>query len=101
MGKWTAREAEIRKMVADGLTDDQIGARYGASGSTICTVRKQLRIPTVFKRKRCAAFGPAIEPVPPLVGVTYVDEKGLSVTRYPARYAAGVEMQNITARAKR
>jgi hypothetical protein len=31
---------------------------------------------------------------PPPVGVTYAEEAGLTVTRYPARYAAGALIQS-------
>lgn len=92
-------------MVDNGLTDDQIGVVYGVSGASVCRARKQLRIPAQynaqFRRKPPVCFGAPPEPPPMLVGETYVDSTGLTVTRYPARYAAGAEMQSVTARPRR
>ena len=64
-------------------------------------MRKLLGISTTFKRLAPPAFGAARDLPEPLVGESYVDEAGLTVTRYPARCAAGSFVQVATARSKR
>ena len=100
MSKWRGRETDIRRMVTAGLNDAQIGDVYDVTAASICRIRKELGIPTQFKRKPPTYFGAATQ-VPLLGGETYVDGAGLIVTRYPVRYAAGAEMQAVTARARR
>jgi hypothetical protein len=46
-------------------------------------------------------FGVPDPPPPPLVGVTYGDEAGLTVSRNPARYAAGALIPSWSARRRR
>ncbi len=105
MGKWDAHRADIQRMVDAGDTDAQIGAVYGVSGATIGRARKLLRIPAAYdakhKRKPAPGAPPPVEDSSTLTGVTYVDEAGLTVTRYPARYAANALIQSVTARPRR
>ena len=104
VSKWDARKDDIQRMVEAGMTDEAIGVIWDASAPTICTVRKRFGILSRFKRKSrpmnevFAAKDPAPEP---LVGETYVDEAGLTVTRYPARWAEGALVQSVTARPRR
>ena len=104
MGKWDAHRADIQRMVEAGMTDVQIGAEYGKSGQAMFRVRKNFGIPTGNRpgRIRPEAYYAAKDPAPePLVGETYVDKAGLTITRYPARYAEGALIQSCTARPRR
>lgn len=100
--KWDDREDAIQEMVDEGLTDAEIGDRWGVTGSTIGEVRKRLGIKRSPRkmtgdkgRENLQAFvGPALE------GETYTDEAGLTVTRYPARYAGGLPPR-VNARPRR
>ena len=104
VSKWDARKDDIQRMVAAGMTDAQIGAEYGRSAQAIFRVRKSFGIPTGNRpgRLRPEAYLAAKDPAPePLVGETYVDAAGLTVTRYPARWAEGALVQSVTARPRR
>lgn len=98
--KWTCRLDLIRQMVADHKSDAEIGGLWEVTGATIYQVRQKYKIMRFHVRRKPT---PARTPdtTTPLVGEPYVDAEGLTVTRYPARYAAGVEMQVITARPRR
>ena len=99
---WEERREAIRRMVDADMTDGQIGAEFGVTGVTICRVRKDLGIDRPLRKMtaeqaRANFLGTAPEP---LVGTTYVDENGLTVTRYPARFAGDLPPR-VTARPKR
>lgn len=91
-------------MVEAGMNDAQIGAEYGKSAQAMFQVRKKLGIPTGIRpgRNRSETQFVSQELAPaPLVGETYIDKAGQTVTRYPARYAAGALIQSVTARPRR
>ena len=90
-----AKEAHGRGQIRFKITD-----RRGLRASSVPWADKW-SFRSLFKRVPPAAFGAARELPEPLVGETYVDEAGLTVTRYPARYAAGSFVQVVTARSKR
>ena len=93
VSKWDARKDDIQRMVNARMTDGEIGDVYGVNAPAIWVVRKRLKIRTKIKRglptlkEVFSRSGPEVEP---LVGITYTDESGLTVTRYPARFAEGV-----------
>lgn len=101
--KWDDRRPTIQRMVIEGKSDAEIGLVYDVTGATICKLRKRFRIASNFKHavKGAKVTATPVPPEPPLVGITYVDEVGLTVTRYPARYAIGGGLQPFTARPKR
>lgn len=102
--KWDAHRADIQRMVEAGMNDAQIGAEYGKSAQAIFRVRKNFGIPTGNRpgRNRPEAYLASQKSAPePLVGETYIDKAGQTVTRYPARYAAGALIQSVTARPRR
>lgn len=94
--KWVNREKAIRQMVAEGMTDAEIGEVYGVGKGAIADVRKALGI--LRQHPAVTTRSPATESERP-PGETYVDENGLVVTRYPERYADGVDPR-VTARGR-
>lgn len=99
-GKWEERREAIQRMVGEGKTDEEIGVIWDASGPTICEVRKRFGILSRSKRKSKPLNEVFAPQAPALEGETYTDEAGLTVTRYPARYADGLP-PGVTARTKR
>ena len=99
--KWEGHRAIIQELSDKGMTDAQIGQVLGLEGSTVCAIRKKLGI-TKKKRKMTGARGRQNlrQQEPAAEGETYTDEAGLTVTRYPARFAEGVTAI-VTAKAKR
>ncbi len=100
MGKsiWDERREAIQRMVAQEMTDAQIGVVFGVTWSAVYQARHRLKIRRP-KVKRQPTFG--VEPTPPLVGVKEFDPDGQEFTRYPARYAEGAFVQGVTARPRR
>ena len=102
--KWEARKPEIQRMVTAGMTDEEIGAEYGVVGQTIYNVRLRFGIASNFRRKRKTSreiFAPQEATQVPPEGETYTDKAGLTVTRYPARWARNALMRGCTARPRR
>lgn len=103
MSVWETRRETVQRGVDDDLTDEQIGALLGGLSSTsVWHGRKLLGIQRKPRKRKSFAqvFHPPVE-APPTGLETYVDEDGRTVTRCPTRYAAGVEMQTVTARPRR
>jgi hypothetical protein len=100
VGKWESRREEIQRMVDAGKPDEHIGVVYGVTKSSIYQVRLRLKIkrPAV-KKSSYLVKAPQPELLP---GEPYLDpELGVMVTPYPARYAAGADVQVVTARPRR
>ena len=103
-GEWDARKADIQRMVDAGMTDAEIGAKYGKSGWAMHHIRKKLGIPSNFRPQgnRFQKHMDAATAPEPLVGEPYFNEElGRIVIRYPARYAEGALVQSVTARPRR
>lgn len=72
---------QVRQMVEEKKSDEQIGAEYGCGPHAVYLFRRQHAIPRI----------PALhlnEPLP-----TY-EENGITVTVCPTRFARGVKMQS-------
>lgn len=97
MGKREDREAAIRRLVDKGSSDEAIAEVLGIKKSTVASYRSVWGI----RRNDASVPNPAPPLMPePLIGETYTDADGLTVTRYPARFAGGTDPR-ITARGKR
>jgi hypothetical protein len=103
MSVWESRRQTVQRGVDNDLTDEQIGALLGGLSSTsVWHGRKILGIERKPRKRKSFAqvFNPPAE-VAPAGLETYTDGEGRTVTRCPTRYAAGVEMQTVTARPRR
>ena len=100
---WRAHEADIRRMAAAGMTDAQVGAVFGKSAPAMYSVRRKLGIPSNYRPdgNRFRQHIDALAAPVVLDGETYTDAAGRTVTRYPARWAAGALVQSVTARPRR
>ncbi|MBP3955428.1 hypothetical protein J8F10_09055 [Gemmata sp. G18] len=93
MTGWREREAELRELVASGMTDAAIADHYGLlDPSAISNARRALGIKTT---QRPMFPTPEPEPGPQPISI-YTDEHGRTIRVYPARYAVG--MQPFTVR---
>lgn len=80
------------EQLAKKLTDAEIAKLYGVCTMTIWHVRKKFKIPSSSSQGRRKTAVERLFSSPekiPLTGETYVDENGLTITRYPARTAYG------------
>lgn len=86
--------AEVRLLVAAGLTDQNLGERFGMSQHTAWAFRKKHRIPA-GRRGGCGnrAWGNrgsdlTVNP-PPGETSTYIDDQGRTITKCPPGFARG------------
>lgn len=91
--------SEVARMAGLGWTDTEIAVTLKTDKDVIRSVRRKHDIPSEANPVRQPGKAP-IKPEPP-AGETYIDESGLTVTRYPARYATGALIQTVTARPRR
>lgn len=88
--KWKERATDIKKMVEDGMTDEQIGDKYDVGRVMIGVVRSQLGIRRARGRRKASprSFATPQEPMSPALN-TYVDN-GRTVTVLPPGHARGI-----------
>ena len=101
---WSDRKADIERMVAAEMTDEEIGAKYDKTGPAMFHIRKKLGISSNYRPagNRFQKNIDALDTPEPPIGEPYFNEElGRIVIRYPKRWAAGALMQGCTARPKR
>lgn len=88
-------------MVQEGMSDVEISEKFGVTRVTIYFARQALGIPAGRKAGGRQAMSPPAEPPPVCSPQETYEENGVTVKRYPARYAEGAGVQTVTARPRR
>lgn len=87
---------QVRQDVADGLSDVEIGKRFGVGSQTVADFRRRHGIAKrqgkQYQKTHSWGYSGAKAEATPLRGetVTYTDEDGRTVTKLPPGYAQGI-----------
>lgn len=91
-----SEKENVSRMIAEGLSDTDIAARYGVVPPTVCMYRRRHGIAAVRRQGRQpdsdaqrVSFKYQPESIPAAV-TTYQDEQGRTVTKLPPGWAHGV-----------